>query len=48
MTPQDYLDAARVPKTLKPQTFGLWTIERRLASESVLGERGLIGWPDFT
>lgn len=24
----DYLEAARVPETLKPQTFGPWTIER--------------------
>jgi|HubBroStandDraft_2_1064218.scaffolds.fasta_scaffold36907_6 hypothetical protein len=28
MTPDDYITAARVPETLKPQSFGLWTIKR--------------------
>ncbi len=29
MTPSDYIAAARVPETLKPQSFGLWEIYRR-------------------
>ncbi len=33
MTPQDYLEAARVPQSLEaPQEFGLWAIVRRDAS----------------
>lgn len=56
MTPSDFLEAARVPRSLEPQTFGLWTIERRRAGETILGELstdlglpyGLVGWPDYT
>src|SRR6185295_6407091 len=29
MKPHDFLEAARVPKSVEPQEFGLWTIERR-------------------
>jgi hypothetical protein len=43
-----FLDAARVPATLQPQSFGLWTIERRLASQSILGEFDQVGWPEYT
>lgn len=31
MKPQDYLEAARVPRSLLPQEFGLWSIERLVA-----------------
>lgn len=48
MTPADYLKAARVPATVPPQTFGLWTIERRLAKDSILGELDLVGADDYT
>lgn len=56
MTPADFLAAARVPQSLEPQRFGLWTIERRCAGDSVLFEdledRGLpfgeVGWPEYT
>lgn len=48
MKPADYLQAARVPHSVLPQTFGLWTIERRLASDSILGELDLVGWHDYT
>lgn len=56
MTPRDFLHAARVPHAIEPQKFGLWTIERRGAGETILGEIntdmalpfGLVGWPDYT
>lgn len=48
MSPADYLQAARVPATVAPQTFGLWTIERRLAKDSILGELDLVGADDYT
>lgn len=56
MTPADFLAAARVPRSLKPQSFGLWTIERRQCGDSIMFEdiedRGLpygcVGWPDYT
>lgn len=57
LTPAEFLDAARVPETLQPQTFGLWTIERRGFEETILGEPifnewgndyGAVGWPTFT
>lgn len=47
MTPQDYLEAARVPKSLQPQQFGFWTIQRKYASQ--LGEEGQkLRWDDYT
>jgi hypothetical protein len=56
VTARDYMAAARVPHSYEPGSFGLWTIERRKAGESVLFEdiedRGLpygqVGWPDYT
>lgn len=53
MTPQDYLEAARVPSFLAPQRFGgVWEIERRVRTEitDALAAAGLfeIGWPDYT
>lgn len=56
MTPADYMAAARVPANLEPQRFGLWTIERRGAGETILHELGRdlglpygqVGWPDYT
>lgn len=54
MTPDDFIEAARVPRTLEPQEFGLWTIQRIDASsplcETVWGEpdNPLLGFPDYT
>ena len=42
----DYLEAARVPHTLRPQEFGLWQIERLFHDSAVV--RALVGWPDQT
>lgn len=56
MTPQDFLDAARVPRHLypAPQKFGLWTLER-IASQGQLISPGsqammfeMVGYPDYT
>lgn len=58
MTPQDYMAAARVPRSLEPQEFGLWTIERLRSDmavrkfcdgdvEMAMGPR-LVGFPDYT
>ena len=46
MTPDDYLEAARVPASVAPQTFGLWTIVRRDTSHPDLEAR--VGWPSRT
>lgn len=43
MTPYAYLEAARVPVALEPQTFGPWTIHRHRARTEK--ELNLIGWP---
>lgn len=48
MTPRQFLDAARVPRTLKPQTFGLWTIERLKDTQTPLAYMGWLGYPDYT
>lgn len=51
-TPDEFLEAARVPATLTPQTFGMWTIERRGADEDLDHDRALgrvrVGWDDYT
>ncbi len=54
MTPIDYIDAARVPKTLKPQEFGLWKIERiraggqKLSPTEMAMHQIMVGYPDYT
>jgi hypothetical protein len=51
MTPRDFLEAARVPHSLKPQQFGLWEIKRlESPREDLVRAAGLepIGWPDYT
>lgn len=56
MTPQDYMEAARVPRSVKPQDFGLWRIERipagataKLIDETTLAmSLRTVGWPDYT
>lgn len=56
MTPAYYMNAARVPARIQPQSFGLWTIERKPWHHSVLCEfdrtdenpYGLVGAPSYT
>lgn len=48
MKPLDFLQAARVPHSIQPQKFGLWTIQRRNIADTILGELGLEPWPDYT
>jgi hypothetical protein len=48
MTPAEIMRAARVPPTVPPQAFGPWTIERRLARDSILGDFDLVGADDYT
>lgn len=54
MTPQDYLEAARVPRSILPQEFGLWVIERLAAGGQLIHptQRAIhvdrCGWPDYT
>lgn len=49
MKPRDYLEAARVPETIKPQRFGEWRLDR-LKGSKMLTNSGVfdIGWPDYT
>lgn len=49
MTPFDYCEAARVPRTLEPQQFGLWTI-KRLEANKIVKAAGIydVGWDDYT
>lgn len=54
MTPQDYMEAARVPRSIEPQDFGLWRIERLESVVKFVGPScvsmgpTLVGWPDYT
>jgi hypothetical protein len=54
MTPRDYMEAARVPRSLVPQEFGLWTIERLTCADGVVDGRLVllsektVGFPDYT
>ena len=54
MTPLDYLEAARVPRTILPQKFGLWTIERLVAGGQLASPTEqamhveMCGFPDYT
>jgi hypothetical protein len=43
MTPDDYVQAARVPESLKPQTFGPWTIRRWKRSDFDTRKLSLVG-----
>lgn len=47
MTPEDFIGAARVPHTLKPQSFGPWKIERVSAAASFLLMLK-VGFSDYT
>lgn len=49
MTPRDYMEAARVPPSLKSQEFGLWKISRRMPDD-ILEKSGLfvVGWSEYT
>jgi hypothetical protein len=48
----DYIEASRVPESLKPQTFGLWTIRRFSVNDHPAGVRladaFLIGFKSYT
>lgn len=49
MTPGDFLEAARVPRSLEPQEFGLWQIERRrFHNENGPSEFWRGRWLDYT
>lgn len=54
MTPQDYIEAARVPRTILPQKFGLWSIERIPAGGQLVSPTQFAinyarcGFPDYT
>lgn len=54
MMPWDYIEAARVPRSLTPQQFGLWTIQRLPADGAITGPkemammRAMVGFNDYT
>lgn len=54
MTPQDYIEAARVPHSIEPQEFGLWKIERLTCGQRIVENRLIVlseetvGFPDYT
>jgi hypothetical protein len=54
MTPRDYIEAARVPHSVAPQEFGLWTIQRVRISDVIKDPtmRAVtqleVGFPDYT
>ena len=51
MKARDFLEAARVPRSLAPQEFGVWRIERRKAPLDLLcraAGRKPMGWTDYT
>lgn len=54
MTPQDFISAARVPKSIQPQKRGWWTIERKRADSLRLTEcpadegTAFVGFDDYT
>lgn len=54
MSPQDYIEAARVPYSLQPQEFGLWKIERLSCGQRIVDKRLIVmseetvGFPDYT
>lgn len=49
LSAQDFLEAARVPRSVQPQVFGEWEIVR-CAEDDLLRKSGLfiVGWPDYT
>lgn len=48
MNKEAIINSMRVPREIKDQSFGLWTVRRLTAGETVLGEMGLMGFPDMT
>lgn len=54
MKPQEYLEAARVQRSILPQEFGLWTIERVVAGGGIINSKEYAmhvercGFPDYT
>ena len=54
MTPREYMEAARCPPWIRPQEFGLWTIQRLQAGGQLTSpteqaqHRERCGWPDYT
>lgn len=54
MTPWEYIEAARCPPSLKPQSFGLWNIQRIQAAgmpcstTEMAMHRGMVGFDDYT
>lgn len=52
MVPSDYIEAARVPESLKPQSFGLWMIKRvsipDVSMALKLSLRASIGFQSYT
>ena len=49
MNPSDYLQAARVPRSLSPQEFGTWTIRRYEVSALTAHIASMVhvGWDDY-
>ena len=47
MTPHDYIRAARVPRSIEPQEFGLWTI-KRVESDNPFVRLQLGGFDSYT
>lgn len=43
-----YVEAARVPKSVRPKTFGVWTIQRRPRSDLAARFGFEVGFPDYT
>lgn len=48
MTPHDYVTAARVPDSLEPQCFGLWSIRRKDVSNVSPAFKQWIGFDSMT
>ena len=48
MSPDDYLNAGRVPASLEPQSFGLWTIRREDVSQVIPIFKSWIGFDTMT
>lgn len=48
MTPDDYIHAARVPESLEPQAFGLWTIRREDVRQVIPNFNKWVGFDTMT